>query len=363
MQSAPCTLSVLKKNKFDWESLLAFPISAERHFMEIFYPGYYHDFHCLAGRCPDSCCKEWTVDVDPEAAARYRALPGALGDRLRQVLTDSGDGWVMTIENGRCPMWRNDGLCRIQAELGHDALCKTCRDFPRLQHDYGDFAELGLELSCPEAARLILTSPNREFLTGSAPGGDTPEYDLSAMANLRGSRQAVLDFLAKGHPIPETLAAILLYAHDVQAELDGGEPVAPCPEACLSEVRGHTGSGNMASIFAFFQGLEILTDTWKTRLTQPPVSIRWTEQLRALARYMIERYWLQAVSDYDLVGRVKLAITACLLVGALGGDVVETAQLFSKEIENDPDNIEAILDGAYTSSALTDANLLALLLG
>ena len=47
-------------------------------------------------------------------------------------------------------MWRQDGLCRIQAELGHEALCKTCREFPRLRHDYGSFVELGLELH-PEA--------------------------------------------------------------------------------------------------------------------------------------------------------------------------------------------------------------------
>ena len=27
----------------------------------------------------------------------------------------------------------------IQAELGEQALCKTCREFPRLTHDYGGF--------------------------------------------------------------------------------------------------------------------------------------------------------------------------------------------------------------------------------
>lgn len=303
------------------------------------------------------------MDVDAESAARYQALPGSLGDRLRQVLTDLDGGWVMTIENGRCPMWRQDGLCRIQAELGHDALCKTCRDFPRLYHDYGDFAELGLELSCPEAARLILTSPCRELLASDAPGGDTPEYDVRTMAILRRSRQAVLDFLGKGHPVPETLAAILLYAHDVQAELDGGETAALSPEDCLSELRSYEGIGDIASILAFFRALEMLTETWKTRLKQPPVPILWSKELRALAWYMVQRYWLQAISDYDLICRVKLAVTACLLVGALGGDPIETAQLFSKEIENDPDNMETILDGAYTCSALTDANLLALLLG
>ena len=68
------------------------------------------------------------------------------------------------------------------------------------------------------------------------------------------------------------------------------------------------------------------------------------------------------MSDYDLVGRVKLVVVSCLLISGLGGDFVQTAQLYSKEIENDADNVEAILDGAYTSPALTDAKLLGLLL-
>ena len=57
-----------------------------------------------------------------------------------------------------------------------------------------------------------------------------------------------------------------------------------------------------------------------------------------------------------------LVIAACLLVCHLGGEFQETAQLFSKEVENAPDNLEAILDGAYTSPALADIGLLDLLL-
>ena len=69
-----------------------------------------------------------------------------------------------------------------------------------------------------------------------------------------------------------------------------------------------------------------------------------------------------SVADYDLVSRVKLIIISCLLVRLLGGDVIATAQLYSKEIENDAANIDAILDAAYTHPALTDAALLGLLL-
>ena len=76
----------------------------------------------------------------------------------------------------------------------------------------------------------------------------------------------------------------------------------------------------------------------------------------------MERYWLQAVSDYDLACRVKFTVIACLTVKLLGGDIYRTAQLFSKEIENNTDNVEAILDAAYAHPAFTDDKLLGALM-
>lgn len=327
--------------------------------MEVFYPKYYEKFICIAARCPDSCCKEWNVDVDAESAAFYQELPGPLGDRLRAVLQDTGDGTVMTIENGRCPMWREDGLCQIQAALGHDALCRVCREFPRLTHDYGNFIELGLELSCPEAARLILTEPERHLVAQTFPGGEDPEYDLEAMTILLRSRAEFLDFLEKtALPFPRILQILLLYAYDVQAELDDGEPAILSPDACIPNI---TATEDFRVLQDFFLGLEILTPEWQARLAAPAVSPLWTDRHKAMLHYFISRYWLQAVCDCDIVCRAKFAVVACLLIGCLGGDLTDTAQLFSKEIENDPDNMEAILDGAYTAQALTDAHVLSLL--
>lgn len=327
--------------------------------MEVFYPKYYETFTCIAAACPDSCCKEWGVDVDPQAAAFYRQLPGDLGNRLREVLQDTEDGTVMTIENGRCPMWRADGLCRIQAELGHDTLCKVCREFPRLTHDYGDFTELGLELSCPEAARLILSNSDNTILSRTVPGGEEPEYDTEAMAILKRTRGEFFAFLdATSLPFPKILTAFLLYAHSVQEELDGGETAILSPAVSVS---GVTATKDLCPLQDFFLGLEILTPQWKARLEAPAAPPSWEPGHKALLHYFVLRYWLQAVSDYDIVCRAKFAVAACLLIGGLGGNLTETAQLFSKEIENDPDNVEALLDGAYTHPALTDIHLLQLL--
>lgn len=331
--------------------------------MEIYYPGYYHAFHCIASACPDSCCQDWAVDVDPQSAKAYRALSGALGDKLRDVLKDTDSGTIMQIENGRCPMWQTDGLCRIHAELGHEALCKTCRQFPRLVHDYGNFQELGLELSCPEAAQLILSSASCSFHSQTQPGGEPPEYLPEDMALLRQSRETALHFLENSpFSLPETLAILLIYSHGIQGQLDGGNDIPFDAAACLVAAKKLAKAGDMASVFHFFQQLEILTPSWKNRLSLPPKQINWVPELRALMRYMLQRYWLQTIADYDLIGRVKLAVIACLLVGAMGENTIQTAQLFSKEIENDPDNVEAILAGAYASPAFTDTNLLSLLL-
>ena len=68
------------------------------------------------------------------------------------------------------------------------------------------------------------------------------------------------------------------------------------------------------------------------------------------------------MSDGEVWARAKLVALSCQTIRFLGGGLQETAQLYSKEIENDPENIDAILDGAYSEKALTDANLLGLLL-
>ena len=329
--------------------------------MKITKPSYFDSFSCIASACPDSCCQEWDVQVDEASARYYRALPGQLGDDLRRLLKDEDGETVMTIVDRRCPMWRIDGLCRIQAELGEAALCKTCREFPRLTHDYGDFIERGLELSCPEAARIILSAPAADPITEEIPGGEA-EYDMDTMEVLLRTRKTVLEILADtSRPVNECLALALLYGYQAQAELDGDEEQPFAPDSALESVREFIKLPEITELPDFFGDLEILTEEWAARLKAPSPA-PWDDCYRNLARYFIERYWLQAVSDYDLACRVKYCIASCILIQNLGGDLLTTAQVYSKEIENNIDNVEAILDGAYSHPAFTDDKLLGLLL-
>ena len=330
--------------------------------MDILKPNYYDHFHCIAGACPDSCCKGWAVEVDADSAAMYLNLPGELGDKLRRHLTLEDGELILSLEaDGRCPMWREDGLCRIHAQLGENALCETCRDFPRLRHDYGSFQELGLELSCPEAACLLLERQDWGSTVTQASGGDEPGYDPEVMAILQRTRGELLNFL-QTTPLPagEALAVMLLYSHGVQNEIDGGAPAAFTPED-LSRAKQLALPGDKAAVLTFFAQLDILDPAWLRRLEAPRGSA-WEQRHLAMACYFVERHWLQAVSDFDLISRAKLAVIACVTVKILGGDLLEAAQRFSKEIENDPDNLDALLDAAYTEPAFTDRTLLGLLL-
>ena len=184
--------------------------------MKIAQPDYFETFQCLAGKCPDSCCHEWEIQVEQSAAEFYRGLSGELGDRLRKALADRDGETVLELEAERCPMWRKDGLCAIQAELGHDALCRTCREFPRITHDYGDFQERQLELSCPEAARWILEVGEDRWVEQTIPGDGEGEYDGEAMEILLAGRKHALKLLEDSRwSVGERLTLVLIWGREV----------------------------------------------------------------------------------------------------------------------------------------------------
>lgn len=209
---------------------------------------------------------------------------------------------------------------------------------------------------------MILTAPAAPRVTQTLPGGEEAQYDTDAMSVLKQTREVCLSLLQDtARPVPQTLALVLLYGCQAQSQLDGAEAFPFLPESALEDALALAKPGDMAPVLSLFQSLELLTPQWEAMLRSPAPG-SWENTHLALARYFVERYWLQAVSDYDLYSRVKLAILSCLVVRHLGGDIFRTAQLYSKEIENNADNLDALLDAAYTHSALTDDKLLGLLL-
>ena len=127
--------------------------------MKLYAPQYYQGFQCIADRCEHSCCIGWEIGVDSKSLARYEQLGGGYGDAVKRSISYDGDPHFKLCAGDRCPHLNEQGLCEIILHFGEGYLCDICREHPRF-YNYTDVAEVGLGMSCPEAARIILASPD-----------------------------------------------------------------------------------------------------------------------------------------------------------------------------------------------------------
>ena len=127
--------------------------------MKLYAPEYYKKFKCIADKCEHSCCVGWEIDIDSETLAKYRDLKDGYGAVVADSISMDGTPHFKLCGQDRCPHLDERGLCKIITNLGADHLCDICREHPRF-YTYTDVAEVGIGMSCPEAARLVLSSPH-----------------------------------------------------------------------------------------------------------------------------------------------------------------------------------------------------------
>ena len=127
--------------------------------MKLFAPKYYKDFKCIADKCEHNCCTGWEIDVDSKTLKKYKALKGGYAEVIKGSISKGRAAHFVTCDGGRCPHLDENGLCRIITNYGEDYLCDICKNHPRF-FNYTDICEVGIGMSCPEAARVILSSPD-----------------------------------------------------------------------------------------------------------------------------------------------------------------------------------------------------------
>ncbi len=117
-------------------------------------------FECIGGDCPISCCGgHWGIYIDDESRDRYMSVEGEFGDRLRNsIIKINGDNNAFKLDEqtGECVFLNEDKLCKIYLTLGPDALCYTCKSFPRMLYTVGDIEFCHLTNACPEVNRMIM---------------------------------------------------------------------------------------------------------------------------------------------------------------------------------------------------------------
>jgi lysine-N-methylase len=154
-------------------------------------PRSYHAFQCIGADCEDTCCIGWLVNIDKLTYQTYqRCDDPELGPRLRELVTintasaSDDDHARITLSGPACP-FLSEGLCAIQKKLGEQYLSIMCARYPRVMNVVDDVLERSLDLSCPEAARLVLLDPNPiEFNEDQSPPRDSRLGHLSVLRTL-----------------------------------------------------------------------------------------------------------------------------------------------------------------------------------
>jgi len=130
-------------------------------------PRSYSAFRCIGAQCEDTCCVGWIVNVDRKTYEAYQSSDDPeLGSALRNLVTinpvvGSGDNYARIALSGPgCPFLA-EGLCGIQKKLGEEYLPIMCVTYPRVMNVVDGVLERSLDLSCPEAARLVLLDLGR----------------------------------------------------------------------------------------------------------------------------------------------------------------------------------------------------------
>jgi lysine-N-methylase len=134
------------------------------------HAGYADKFRCIGSECEDTCCSGWQVSIDSATFQKYRDLPSSplrvlMDERIHpnpNCLVDQDFARVTLELDGRCAFLSDERLCSIQLEHGAQALSFTCANYPRSTRQIDDTHETSLQLSCPEAARIVLF--DRDFL-------------------------------------------------------------------------------------------------------------------------------------------------------------------------------------------------------
>ncbi len=159
--------------------------------MKLYAPKYYKNFICIADKCNHSCCIGWEIDIDNETFEKYKKLKIGYGIDINNSISVEDTPHFKLGTHDKCPHLDENGLCKIILNVGEDYLCNICREHPRF-YNYTNVAEVGLGMSCEEAARIILSSSDYHIFEEI---GELPAQEDAVVFDGRGERKNIYEIL------------------------------------------------------------------------------------------------------------------------------------------------------------------------
>lgn len=240
-------------------------------------PHYYEKFSCTADQCPDTCCAGWQIVIDENSLEKYSNVSGDFGIRLLNSI-DWGEGIFEQYEK-RCSFLNSENLCDIYKELGAEALCDTCRLYPRHIEEFENLREFSLSLSCPVAAKMILECQEPvKFLEEEDEKEECEEdfedFDFLLFDCLLEVREKLFSIVQnRTIPIEKRMYCVLKIAKNLQEALEEGEfferDFISETELYLQESAEEFSVSHYEIVQAIRKDLlrlEVLREEWKTNL-------------------------------------------------------------------------------------------------
>lgn len=366
--------------------------------MKIRVPKYLSKFKCIADKCEDTCCAGWEIVIDEETYDYYKNLSGGFGERLRSEMDNDGEDNIFVLKNGNCAFLNENKLCDIYNELGEDSLCYTCKKYPRYMEEFGNLREIGISLSCPEAARIILGDSNKvKFELSENDEFITSYNDIDAMLfiDLMQCRNIIFNILQNRNIDLNIRAAIILdFAKEVQDKIDEDDlsNLKMIKERYLDKNFINKTSSDLDKnisnkeqwyndideYFNVFKGLKHINNNdplgldkvlyyIKSSVENKDIYLDKYKELNNFYKdnmykfenilvYFVFRYFMKAVFDYDVAAKVKTAVVSYLVIKQLcvvrwiesgelsDDDIVDISHTYSKDIEHLEENIDTLAD-------------------
>lgn len=251
--------------------------------MRYIKPDYYDNFKCVADKCPDTCCAGWQIMIDEESMERYGAVKGDFGRRLVNSI-DWQEGCFYQSDR-RCAFLNEKNLCDLYTALGSDALCNTCKNYPRHTEEYEGLRELSLSLSCPIAAEMILAQKKFpafvewEDEKEEELAEEFEDFDLMMFTQLEDARELVMKHLREADETLETkMSRYLCFAGEMQdcIEREAYYEINDVIRSCEAEGFGIYGTvaetsrdfGHKKIMYEHIYGLERLREEWSLVLEE-----------------------------------------------------------------------------------------------
>lgn len=297
--------------------------------MKLVTPSFYKDFECIAGDCPDSCCQGWEVDADKDSLAYYKTIGGEIRERIDSVLDkDEFNNTIFRLtKNKRCPFLNDENLCDMHIAIGGEHTPYTCRTFPRFINDFGGTREMGISFSCPVASDMMWELKDPFDFTSEL--NDVPpslnDIDAELYFFLLNSRKKAYSIVQnQDKPLNERLKELLYFGLEIQNEIDSYD-------------EGESG----IDFFEIFKNPEVINEEWvlKVNSANKEGLVLNTKSNENIAMYFLFRYFLNAVYDYDVLSKIKMAVVGVLVPTYFGNDAW-TIHLWSKETEHSDVNME-----------------------